>query len=113
MKKIVLAALLLTSISAFAFANGNVVSNVRTVASGDGRHISASEVPAPVMESFNSRFPTATNVSWEVEREHGSRVYEATFTQNGKRFKATFAPDGTFLGKERTNSGSGSSGSGS
>jgi hypothetical protein len=109
MKKILLAAFLLTTLSAVVLANTNntVTPNVAT-RSGDGRHISASEVPAPVLASFNERFPTATRVRWEVEREHGGRVYEAEFTMNGKRFKAEFAPDGTFLGKERDNSGSGS-----
>jgi hypothetical protein len=100
MKKLLFAALMLTSASAFASANGSVVSNVVAVKSG-GHHISASEVPAPVMESFNSRFPDATNVQWQVEKEHGSKVYQAEFTLNGKRFKAQFAPDGTFLGKQR------------
>src|SRR5215210_4082603 len=101
MKRILFAALMLTSASVFVSANGSVVSNVVSVKSGGGRHISASEVPAPVMESFNSRFPTATNVRWEVEKEHGSKVYQAEFTVDGKRFKAQFAPDGTFLGKKR------------
>jgi hypothetical protein len=101
MKKILFAALMLTSVSVFAFSNGSNVSNVVNVKSGGGRHISASEVPAPVMESFTSRFPTARNVQWQVERENGSKVYQAEFTQNGIRYKAQFAPDGTFLGKKR------------
>jgi len=100
MKKILLAAFLLTSLSYVALATGSVVSNV-VVKSDAGRHISASQVPAPVMATFNNKFPTATNVQWEVEKEHGSKVYQATFTENGKRFKAQFAPDGTFLGKQR------------
>ena len=100
MKRILFAVLMLTSVSAFA-SKGSIVSNVVALKSGDGRHISASQVPAPVMETFNSKFPNATNVQWEVEKEHGSKVYQAEFTQNGKRFKAQFAPDGTFLGKER------------
>jgi len=100
MKKILFAALMLTSVSVFA-SKATIVSTVVSVKSGGGRHISASEVPAPVMESFNSRFPTATNVQWQVEKEHGSKVYQAEFTQNGIRYKAQFAPDGTFLGKKR------------
>jgi hypothetical protein len=100
MKKIILAALLLTSLSSVVLANGTVTSNV-IVNSGGGRHISASEVPAPVMATFNSMFLGATNVQWQIEKEHGSTVYQAEFTQNGKRWKAQFAPDGTFLGKKR------------
>ena len=101
MKKIILAALLLTSASVFASANASTGSAIVSVKSGGGKHISASQVPAPVMATFNSMFPTATNVQWEVEREHGSKVYQAEYTENGKRFKAQFAPDGTFLGKKR------------
>jgi hypothetical protein len=100
MKKILFAALMLTSVSAFA-SNASVTPNVSSLKSDDGRHISASQVPAPVMQSFNSMFPDATNVQWEVEKEHGSKVYQAEFTQNGRRFQAQFAPDGTFLGKKR------------
>jgi len=102
MKKILFAALLLTSGSVFAISNGNIVSSV-SLMSGGGQHISPSQVPAPVMATFNSMFPTATNVQWQVEKEHGSTVYQAEFTQNGKRFQAQFAPDGTFLGKKRVN----------
>lgn len=100
MKKILFAALMLTSASAFV-SNASAASNIVSLKSGDGRHIAASQVPAPVMASFNSMFPTATNVQWQVEKEDGSKVYQAEFTQNGKRFKAQFAPDGTFLGKKR------------
>ena len=99
MKKILFAVLMVSSISAFATIPARTSSVI--MMKGDGKHIPASQVPAPVMDSFNSMFPTATNVQWEVEKEHGSKVYQAEFTQNGKRYKAQFAPDGTFLGKKR------------
>jgi len=99
MKKIVFAVMMLGSMSAFAF-NTNTSSTI-ILKSGDGKHIPPSQVPAPVMQSFNSMFPNARNVQWEVEKEHGSTVYQAEFTQNGTRYKAEFAPDGTFLGKKR------------
>ena len=103
MKKIVFAALMLTSVSGFAAFNQQAVSS--TVAmkdDGGSKHISASQVPAAVIESFNAKFPDAKNVQWEVQKEDGGKIYQAEFTQNGKRFKAQFAPDGTFLGKQRT-----------
>lgn len=102
MKKLILAAFMLSTVS-FVFANVNAKPSVMYVKSGGegGRHISPSEVPDPVMATFNKKFPDAVNVQWEVEKEHGSKVYQAEFTQNGKRFKAQFAPDGTFLGKKR------------
>ena len=101
MKRILFAAIMLTSVSAFAASHVTTVSNIVSVKSGGGRHISASEVPAPVMSTFNNMFPNATNVQWQIEKEDGGKVYQAEFSQNGKRFKAQFAPDGTFLGKKR------------
>ncbi len=100
MKKVLLAVLLLTSASAITLGNAHAAS-VMMPASGDGRHIPASQVPEAVMTSFTTMFPNAKNVQWEVEKEHGQKVYQAEFTQNGKRWKAQFATDGTFLGKKR------------
>lgn len=104
MKRLILAAFLLSAVSV-SFANGNAKSLVTYMKSGGddggGKHISPSQVPDAVMTTFNNKFPNANNVQWEVEKEHGSKVYQAEFSQNGKRFKAQFAPDGTFLGKKR------------
>lgn len=100
MKKLILAVFLMSAAS-FSFANVSTNPSVSYFKSGDGRHIPASQVPDAVINSFNNKFPNAHNVQWEVEKEHGSKVYQAEFTQNGKRFKAQFAPDGTFLGKKR------------
>lgn len=95
MKKIFLAAALLfaaTTFTGVATANATMV-----LKSGDGKHIPASQVPGPVLASFNTNFPTATNVKWEKEREHGQVQYKADFNQNGKRWRAIFAADGTLL----------------
>src|ERR1041384_806003 len=100
MKKILFAALMLTSVSVFA-SQATAVTHVVSLKSGGGKHISPSDVPTAVMTTFNNKFPTATNVQWEVQKEDGGKIYQAEFTQNGKRFKAQFAPDGTFLGKQR------------
>ena len=95
MKKILLAASLL--LAGVTFANANNITAI-TVLSGDGVHIPASQVPVAVRASFHNMFPNATNVRWEREREHGQTVYEADFLLNGKRMKAEFAADGTYLG---------------
>lgn len=100
MKKLILAAFMLSTVS-FSFANVNAKPSISYIKSGGGHHISPSQVPDAVKSSFNNKFPNASNVQWEVEKEHGSKVYQAEFTQNGKRFKAEFTPDGTFLGKKR------------
>ncbi|CAN5816596.1 hypothetical protein BH10BAC2_BH10BAC2_26650 [soil metagenome] len=96
MKKIFLAASLLiaaTSFTGFSSANAATV----TAIAKKGQHIPASEVPAPVMATFNSTFPTATNVKWEKEREDSGLQYQADFTQNGVRWRARFSKNGTLL----------------
>lgn len=96
MKKIFLAASMIFAATSFTAAN-HVNAAVVAAAKGDGQHIPSSAVPAPVMASFTATFPTATNVSWEKEKEHGQTVYQADFLLNGKSWRAVFAADGTIL----------------
>ena len=97
MKKILLAASLL--IAATSFAGSYNASSVKMAMEvKKGRHISASQVPAPVMSTFNSMFPTANNVQWEVERDNGKVVFTAKFTVNGQRQSARFLANGTYIG---------------
>lgn len=96
MKKIFLAAsLLIAAASVTGISNANAATI--TAVAKKGQHIPASEVPAPVMASFNANFPTATNVKWEKEREDSGLQYQADFTQNGVRWRARFAKNGTLL----------------
>jgi len=97
MKRIFMAASLLVAATSFTGINSANATIEIALSKGDGQHISPSQVPAPVMASFNSHFPNATNVQWEREKEHGAIVYQADFTMNGKRWRATFASDGTML----------------
>ena len=62
--------------------------------------IAASDVPQAVVESFNAKYPGATNVEWEVEKEDGKLFFEAEFKHNNKEIEAHFRPDGTFSGEE-------------
>jgi len=98
MKKLMFAALLLVSASSFAHKNTPLISFA--VMKSDGQHIPASEVPSAVRATFRSLYPTATNVRWERESEHGSTVYQATFLLNGVRKTALFSSNGTFLGQK-------------
>ena len=99
MKKVFLAALLLVGIASYAvpFTPAPLIYK----SSGDGKHIPASQVPPAVLESFNDRYPNATNVKWEREREDNGVQYKADFMIGNKRFEARFAKDGTFLGQKR------------
>jgi hypothetical protein len=102
MKAIILAACLLASVGSFASPKENV--SAYSLKSGDGQHIPASQVPAPVMRDYKARYPTARNTSWELESEHGMTVYKADFiNKNNKRVKAEWLADGTFLGQEIKN----------
>lgn len=97
MKKIFLAASLLMAATAFTGITSANAATAIVTKKGDGQHIPQSQVPPPVVASFNSYFPNATNVQWEREREHGSTVYQADFYNKGKRWRAVFAADGTLL----------------
>src|SRR5689334_123890 len=109
MKKLIFAAIMLGSVSYFAYAGKNSFSPASyAILRADSRHIAASDVPLAVRNSFHEMFPDARNVQWSIERQDGRRLYEAEFTRNGKRFKAYFTSDGTFVKLERSSSGSGS-----
>jgi len=100
MKKIFLAAVLFMAVAPLAFSSGIIRSHTIVAPSPiDG-------VPAEVIESFNSRFPTATNVQWQIISSTATILYVADFYQGDepariKHLQATFAADGTFLGKQR------------
>jgi len=53
-----------------------------------------------VLDSFNSKYPGASNVEWEVEKEDGKLYFEAEFKMENKSIEAHFRPDGTFSGEE-------------
>jgi|SRR4051794_11580490 hypothetical protein len=99
MKTVILAACLLATVGSFAAPKENFTT-YSVKKSGDGQHIPASEVPAPVKRDKNARYPNATNTQWELESEHGMQVYQAQFRKaNGQRTKAQWFADGTFLGE--------------
>jgi hypothetical protein len=62
--------------------------------------ISSSDVPDTVMKAFTTKYPGATEVEWEAEKDDGKLYYEAEFRLEGKRKEAYFRPDGTFTKEE-------------
>jgi hypothetical protein len=58
------------------------------------------DVPQAVKSTFSSKYPSATDAKWEVEKSEGRLVYEAEFKLEGKRKEAEFKPDGTFIKEE-------------
>ena len=97
MKRTILVALLFVSV--FSYAHTYVWSSAISKVS-DVKHVSSSQVPAPVIANFNSMFPGATNVKWDIITGAyvGNTQYMAEFRLNGAKRTARYSPDGTYLG---------------
>ncbi len=67
------------------------------VNTASAQKVKVSEVPKPVIESFNKNFAGVNAESWEKEKD-GS--YEAEFDLNKVETSATFSPDGKLLERE-------------
>ncbi len=59
--------------------------------------IAASEVLSSVITTFKGKYPNAANVNWEKATEDGKPSYKAKWQVDGKKIKAEFAEDGTFI----------------
>ena len=64
------------------------------------QEISASEVPQPVMNAFQAKYPSITPAKWIKENEKGKTVYEAKFKNNNKDIEADFDEKGNFIEEE-------------
>lgn len=62
--------------------------------------ITSTDVPPAVISAFNTKYPSAQNPVWEVEKEEGRLIFEAEFKLDGKSKEAEFRPDGTFVKEE-------------
>ena len=98
MKKILFASLVLISASSFASSKHSASSQVvRKADPTDG-------VPKAVLESFNSRFASSSNVTWSMRATPVMVIYVADFyvysgTAGAKHMQAAYTADGKFLGK--------------
>jgi hypothetical protein len=97
MKRLIFAALLLVSITSYSHP---YVFTSSVVKLKDIRHVSASDVPAPVLANFNSMYPNASNVRWSIltGAYKDNTQYMAEFKLNGAKRTARYAPGGTYLG---------------
>ena len=59
--------------------------------------ISASDVPAAVISTFKAKYPNASNVNWEKATEKGKPSFKAKWQIDGKKMKAEFSEDGSFI----------------
>jgi hypothetical protein len=63
----------------------------------EAQKTNSSKVPATIRSSFQSKFPTATEVKWEIE---GKSEYEANFKLNQKPISVNFDLMGKWLETE-------------
>ncbi|MBI1770327.1 MAG: hypothetical protein HY015_04415 [Bacteroidetes bacterium] len=63
------------------------------------KHLDASQVPTVVKDSFEKKYPTATNVEW-IKEGSSKVIYEAEFKMDGKEITAEFSETGEFLEEE-------------
>jgi hypothetical protein len=87
MKKLLLALLISTAVVSCSKHND------------DNSNFTASQVPAGVMSSFNTRYPTAAGqIEWE--KENGN-TFKVKFFIGSQRWLAIFKADGTFLSESQ------------
>jgi len=67
----------------------------------EGTKISASEVPAAVMNTAKTRLPGAEVSSVEKENGKGGVVYDLEFKQGGRKYEMDIKEDGTLMEIEK------------
>lgn len=96
MKKIIIAALLLVTVSSYAYNYlAPTTRSISTLADAKG-----TVVPDAVLATFNSMFPNTGNVRWSIltGSYHDNTQYFAQFKVDGVKRTARFKPDGTYIG---------------
>ena len=63
----------------------------------EAQHRDPAAPPAAVLEAFRAKYPSEKTPEWETDR-NGS--YEAHFKQRGKKMRADFTPEGTWIETE-------------
>jgi tRNA U38,U39,U40 pseudouridine synthase TruA len=74
-----------------------IVITIIAVSTSVAQKVSSDKVPASVMNAFKAKFPSATNVKWEMEK---SKEYEAEFKLSGAEYSANFNQEGKWLETE-------------
>lgn len=59
--------------------------------------VAASKVPQPILTTFNTKYPGATDIEWITEKKDNKTIYEAAFNLNGKKIEAEFEANGNFI----------------
>ena len=69
----------------------------------EDKEISSGEIPASVQSAFSAKYSTASDIKWEDAHEDTVKTYKAKFVLNGKKMKAEFDANGSFVKEEEDN----------
>ncbi len=61
------------------------------------KELSIKDVPESVKSAFSAKYSTATGITWENAHEDNNETYKAKFDMAGKKMKAEFDANGTFV----------------
>ncbi|MCX6279707.1 MAG: hypothetical protein NT004_16685 [Bacteroidetes bacterium] len=64
---------------------------------GYSQKVTPDKVPAPVKQSFAKKFPTATDVKYEMDMKKGMESYEVQFSPKGDILKKSLLRKGNNL----------------
>ncbi|MEP7317220.1 MAG: hypothetical protein ABI921_00710 [Panacibacter sp.] len=92
MKKIILAAVLLVSISSL---QASPLTNAASFSISQAARNNA-PIPQPCIDAYHAMFPGATTLKWARK---GEGVYQVTFIYNGNKSTARYSAAGVYLGK--------------
>ena len=92
MKKIIIALVLLVSVSSLYAESHH--SFVKATAGETGK--SVTRVPAAVLASYNAMYPDAATIKW-TWKDH--TFYQVIFMYKGEKMTASYLTDGTYAGK--------------
>ncbi|QEC66807.1 hypothetical protein FRZ67_05630 [Panacibacter ginsenosidivorans] len=92
MKKIILAAVVLVSISSVQASASNHLSTI----SYSHALRNNSPIPPACVDAYNAMYPGATTLKWARK---GEGVYQVTFIFNGQKLTARYSYTGVYLGK--------------
>jgi len=69
---------------------------------GYERKVTAAEVPPAVLQAFAKAYPNAEVRGYAEEQEDGNKIYEVSFTHEGKSMDVTYTGDGGLFEVEET-----------
>ena len=90
MRKFILAAVLLLSISAVHAGTTTPIISINLTLNNNA------PIPQACVDSYNAMYPGATTLKWARK---GEGVYQVTFIYNGQKMTARYSASGAYLGK--------------